>query len=271
MSLNLLRKCKTLSAYAYTGLQLGADLRSKWLLASMLVRLKWQQAQRDAGAGVYRVRIQRGSLRHILHLRSADIFLIYEVLGQSLYIHPEMAKQPPRCIVDLGAHIGLATLRFKAEFPDAEIHCYEPDPDNFALLRANMAGLPKVVLHQEAVGVQRTEALLYIPNARHSASSLRRPSRAEHVREVVCQVKPLDEILAEVGQLVDLVKFDIEGVEYEVFAASRLVHQIRWIVGELKADPIEIWRFLAVFPHHDAQVHWQTPKMAYVYLKRKEQ
>lgn len=268
MTVSFLRKCETVCDYAHTGIRFGADLRSKWLLASMLVRLKWRGAESGAQT-LYQMQVQIGPLRRALSIRASDIFLVHEVLSQSIYTHPEMAQEPPRCIVDLGAHIGLATLRFKASFPDAEVHCYEPDPENFALLRSNTAGLPKVVLHQEAVGVQRTEALLYIPNGRHSASSLRRLPGAEHVREVVCQVKPLDEILAEVGRPVDLVKFDIEGVEYEVFAASRLVHQVRWIVGELKARPPEVERFLTLFPSHNARLHWQTPKMAYIYLKRK--
>lgn len=42
-----------------------------------------------------------------------------------------MTDEPPRCIIDLGAHIGFATLCFKAQFPDTEVHCYEPDPENF--------------------------------------------------------------------------------------------------------------------------------------------
>jgi hypothetical protein len=140
VTVNLLRKCKTLCDYARTGIQLGADLRSKCLLASMLVRLKWLQAK-SGDRTVYQVAVQIGSLRRTLRMRASDIFLVHEVLSQSPYIHPEMAQEPPRCIVDLGAHIGLATLGFKARFPEANVHCYEPDPDNFALLRTNTAGL----------------------------------------------------------------------------------------------------------------------------------
>jgi len=70
---------------------------------------------------------------------------------------------------------------------------------------------------------------------------------------------------------VDLVKFDIEGVEYEVFAASRLVHQVEWIVGELKGSPPEVERLIALFPNHNKKVLWHTPKMAFIYLRSKEE
>jgi len=162
VTVDLLRKCKTLCDYARTGIQLGADLRSKCLLASMLVRLKWLQAK-SGDRTVYQAAVNIGSLRRTLSMRAGDIFLVHEVLSESPYIRPEMAQEPPRCIVDLGAHIGLATLGFKARFPEAKVHCYEPDPDNFALLKTNVAGLSGVSLHPEAVGTQRAEGVLYIP------------------------------------------------------------------------------------------------------------
>jgi len=125
VTVRLLRKWKILWAYARTGIQLGTDLPSKWLLASLLLRYKWRLTRKEK---IYRARIQIGLLRCVLHLRAADIFLVHEVLGQSPYIHPGMLGKLPRCIIDLGAHIDLATLRFKAAFPEVEIHCYEPDP-----------------------------------------------------------------------------------------------------------------------------------------------
>jgi hypothetical protein len=37
-------------------------------------------------------------------------------------------------------------------------------------------------------------------------------------------LKPLDAIIREAGETVDLIKFDIEGVEDQVFSRSSLVH-----------------------------------------------
>jgi len=267
--MNLISKAKTLWRYTHAAWALGDDLRSRLVLATLLPRLKFPVIRVDSER-VHKVQIRVASLRRVLYLRTQDIFLVYEVLWGNPYVHPEMLQNPPHCILDLGAHIGLATLRFKASFPQAIIHCYEPDPENFKLLEKNTIGLPGVVLHQEAVGNRRTEAVLYIPNNRHSASSLRRPSDDGLVRELVCQVKPLDDILNEIRQPVDLVKFDIEGMEYEVFSASALVHQVRWIVGEMKAGPSEIEQFITLFPHYESQIHWQAPKIAYVYLKQRQ-
>lgn len=266
-SVGLLRKAKTLSDYACTGMGLGADLRSKWILASMLPGLKLGLV-RILPQKRYKVAVRIGPLRQHLFIRPPDIFIVREVLAERPYIHPSMKDNPPRVILDLGAHIGLATLCFKAEFPDAEIHCYEPDPENFELLHLNTEGLHQVFLHQEAVGSERGEAVLYIPAGRHSASSLRRPLVVTHVHEVICKVKLLDDVLTEIGRPVDLIKFDIEGVEHDVFRASRLIHRVSWIVGEIKGNETYVQSFVSLFPRHYAEVRWRTPKMALVYLRR---
>ena len=263
-----LGKLRTFLDYTVRSLELGVDIKSKMLLTFMLPLVKFGLGK-FTPRQIYNVQVKIGPLKQRLCIRPIDIFIIREVLVASPYVHPSMKKSPPRCIVDLGAHIGLASLSFKAVFPDAEIHCYEPDPENFKLLQRNMMSLPGVVLHQEAVGLRRTKSILYIPDNRHSASSLLRPLSAKQIHEVVCQVKPLDDILSEVGRQVDLIKFDIEGIEYEVFASSRLVHAVKWIVGELKGDQSEVERFVTLFPHHEAYVCIKVPKMAYVYLKHK--
>ncbi len=82
-------------------------------------------------------------------------------------------------------------------------------------------------------------------------------------------MKSLDRILADIGSPVDLVKFDIEGIEHKVFSVSALVNQVDWIVGEMKARLPEIIQFTTLLPYHEAQVHQQTPKVVYIFLKRR--
>jgi FkbM family methyltransferase len=45
-------------------------------------------------------------------------------------------------IIDGGAHIGLASVWFALEFPLAEVVAIEPHGENFAMLAANVRGLP---------------------------------------------------------------------------------------------------------------------------------
>jgi FkbM family methyltransferase len=59
-------------------------------------------------------------------------------------------------IIDCGANIGLATLYFKMNFPNAIVTAFEPDPNIFALMKENIEtfGFNDVIFKNEALSVQ---------------------------------------------------------------------------------------------------------------------
>lgn len=67
----------------------------------------------------------------------SDNFIHSEVFEHLNYRLPLL--DPPRTVLDLGANIGLATIYFARMYPDAEIACVEPMPENLRLLRKNFA------------------------------------------------------------------------------------------------------------------------------------
>jgi FkbM family methyltransferase len=265
----ILTKWRTLLDYGALGWKLGYDGHSKWLLITLLIRLKGKRLLRLYDSVLYTANIQVGKLKTRLHLRAEDILIVHELLRDNEYILPEMLEDPPACIVDLGAHIGLATLLFKAYFPNARIHCYEPDPDNYHILALNTTRLRGVTLHKEAVGVRTGTEMFFVRPYRHTASSLKPATGNELVVPMACTVRSLDDILTEIGD-VDLIKFDIEGMEQEVFAASRRVHRVPHIVGEMKGSEDDLHRFLELFPHHQSRCRSLTTKIHLVYLHRKD-
>jgi FkbM family methyltransferase len=262
-------KFLTALKYACLGLDLGVDIRSKWLLASMLPRLKLHDALHVTNRNIYKATVQVDGLKQTVHFREQDIFIFCEVLAGNAYVDGDLYARPPACIVDLGAHIGLATLRFAAAFPKATIHCYEPDPQNFSLLRLCTRGLSNVVLHRDAVGTTNGRAEFYVNRDRHSASSLK-TSKGPEYQKIECRVKPLDSILEDVGMQVDLIKFDIEGAEDEVFSHSRRVHEVKHIVGEMKAALPEVEKLRSRFPGHDAKIRQAAKHMYMIDLHHKD-
>ena len=58
-------------------------------------------------------------------------------------------KQQP-IIVEIGAHFGEDTLRFKHIFPDSTLHCFEPDPRNISIFKKHVQ-LNKVFLYELAL------------------------------------------------------------------------------------------------------------------------
>jgi hypothetical protein len=80
----------------------------------------------------------------------------------------------------------------------------------------------------------------------------------------------LDDILSR--QPTDLVKFDIEGIEYELFASSKLAVAIPFYVGEMHYDLIghTSAEFLSFFPGYTAQERRIAPQRTILTLVRRD-
>ncbi len=125
-------------------------------------------------------------------------------------------------ILDVGAHIGVFTLYARALCPLARIHALEPEEDNFALLRRNVAAnrLENVKLHQVALAgtTGRGRLLLEADSINHRLARGADETGAAGERSVA--VSRLGDFLdnsriPEVG----LLKMDIEGGEYDVLGS----------------------------------------------------
>jgi FkbM family methyltransferase len=68
--------------------------------------------------------------------KGADAFVHSEIFEHECYRLP--LPIAPKTILDLGANIGLSAIYFARLFPDAELACVEPAPDNFRLLNQNL-------------------------------------------------------------------------------------------------------------------------------------
>jgi FkbM family methyltransferase len=68
------------------------------------------------------------------------------------YDLPYQATRP--VILDIGANIGSFAIWALGRWPGCHVHCYEPLPDNFALLKSNLGHLDgtSVTLHNFAIG-----------------------------------------------------------------------------------------------------------------------
>lgn len=121
---------------------------------------------------------------------------------------------------------------------------YEPDPDNFELLVKNLHHFPNVSCVHAAVSGASGEVPFFKSPSSISSSLLEREGVQE---EISVPSVSLDAILA--GDA-DLIKFDIEGAEYALFAASTGVERCKALVGEVHYDLIKKTNeeFLSLFP-----------------------
>lgn len=122
-------------------------------------------------------------------------------------------------IIDCGANIGLASVWFANQFPQARIVAVEPDSDNFELLSKNIApyGARMQALRG---GIWHTEGNLRIENPTAGSAAFRVvPCSATHPEAV--RTFTIPSICAQVGaQRPFIVKVDIEGAQGPLFSTN---------------------------------------------------
>lgn len=132
----------------------------------------------------------------------------------------------PKNIVDIGAHIGLTTLYFAQIYSEARIVAYEPDENNFKILEKNIIqnSLQNIEINNLAVGVSSGDLKLQLPiypdEWRSGVGIMEGGWRGVlHTKPKIVSAISIREILRE---KIDLLKIDIEGMEYEVLEAADL-------------------------------------------------
>jgi len=142
-------------------------------------------------------------------------------------------RQAPRVILDAGANVGLASLWFVREFPEARILAVEPEAENFRLLEKNTAPYPNITPVRAALwqenGTMQLDASLESWCCRLAEDGAT-PEKVQDVRTVTVAT-----LMEEHGlDAIDLLKVDIEGAEKEVFTdPSAWLGKVSAVIVEL--------------------------------------
>ena len=122
----------------------------------------------------------------------------------------ESLPQPPKAIVDIGAHAGLFSLAARLYFPGAIIHAYEPNPALWCNLD-RQSEIGRFTVFHEAVGLDQGKAILEF--GADTVFTRCVPSLSGEIR-----VTAISEVVRRIANsgIVDLLKLDCEGAEWEI-------------------------------------------------------
>ena len=165
--------------------------------------------------------------------------------------HELLKAAPVEIIADVGANVGDSVDRYRALFPEATIHAFEPFPEVYRTLSERFAGDPRIRPHQRAVTDVPGTRRLYV-NDVHVTNSLLPlvPSSAEWARAsgrdldktVDVPATTLDEFCAAEGVArIDLLKMDVQGGEgLALRGAAGLLsrHAVRLVYVEVLFAPL---------------------------------
>ncbi len=113
-------------------------------------------------------------------------------------------------VLDCGGHIGLSVIYIKSICPSAQITVFEPDSQNFFLLKKNILShhLYGIDARQEAVWIENTK-LNFIQEG-NMGSKIGSDSTNNTTTVAAVRLKDF------INRKVDFLKLDIEGAEYKV-------------------------------------------------------
>jgi len=240
-----------------TGLtKLGSSWRDKLSLAIYYI---WFTVKKTLGLKTVFKRSQ--AVRISAFGRSAKILISGQLdfdVYQDTFLSQEYAlvlPEDPSVIVDLGSNIGATVIYFALRYPSAKIYAFEPDPDNLKILRANVSAFGnRVTVIDRAIWSQADQVLKFHQvKGSHWSSSLYARSGETQTTEVMTET--LDRFMERHGlNRIDLLKFDIEGAEYEVFESFKRLNDVSVAIGELHPRLMSktVQEFISLFTDHSS-------------------
>ena len=128
-------------------------------------------------------------------------------------------------IIDGGANIGLATLFFKAQYPNARVAAFEPNPQTFTYLKKNIEAneLADVEIHNAALAEQDGATTLYCSGDMVAGdigvSTIKQHVEYFHGGQSMSSITvPCERLSKYITSDIDMLKLDVEGSEAKVVA-----------------------------------------------------
>lgn len=146
--------------------------------------------------------------KHKISMRTfaGDIGIFYEIFWNKSYSIPTHLGNNYKTIVDLGSHIGLSSIYFSTQYPNARIVCVEASDKNFQLLSNNVRQFQNInPIHAAAYP---SDGTVVFENSNLSYNS--------KLSDIGTEIRALSmPTLMEEHNItkIDLMKIDIEGAE----------------------------------------------------------
>ena len=189
-----------------------------------------------------------------LHHRLKDLVLlqIAEVLAGRCYRRC-MDEPHSGTVVDIGANIGVVALDWAMRLRGVYVHAYEPHPDTYAVLAANVEKnwlSRRITAYCEAVGRYNGTTVLRNSTVSVNNTAYGAGWAGDAHDEFTVPTISFDEVVSRCDAPVELVKIDADGAEADILESASAATLAR------------VRRF--VFEYHDAFVSGSLARCARV-------
>ena len=174
-------------------------------------------------------------LRPRKNLAVSDADVLEELVIEDQYNLHTFVRPTDTTIVDIGGHIGIFSVLAATFAPLAQIHSFEPHPDNYAQFNKNVRlnNLERrISVYNLGVSDREETAELYVSAENVGAHST---FHDERKKSLPIKLTTLAGIFRDAQlQHIDLLKLDCEGEEYTILLTTppELMHKIDRIILE---------------------------------------
>lgn len=172
-----------------------------------------------------------------INLGNAPVF-IYDETDRGTFLEIFLSEEyripnlnyPIKRILDLGANCGYASIYFANLFDKAQIIAVEPDPKNIEKIKSNILNFgDRIIIEPSAVSPSSGFVDFYLNfKTGISGSILSRDPIAE---KITVPSLTLSDLEKKYGSF-DIIKFDIEGGEWDAIFPDRLIRKPKLWIGE---------------------------------------
>ncbi len=140
----------------------------------------------------------------------------------------------PSVILDVGSNVGLSAIYFSLKYPEAKIYAFEPNKKTFLKMKKNVCSFNNIEVFNWAVA-DHDGQVEFFENEISISSSIIKRSEGQEADLVDCY--KLDSVLEKLNiDKVDLLKFDVEGSEYNIFNNFTKWNKVDYFIGEVHLD-----------------------------------
>lgn len=180
------------------------------------------------------ITVQPAGIRNPVHLRvrTTDVSVYSEMLVRKEYAFDLPVR--PNVIVDAGANIGLASIFFAHQYPNAKIVALEAEASNFEILSRNVKPYPNILPVHGALW--NRDGVIRVTEPDPSSRAFGKWGVVTHEGQEGVQIKAMTmRTLMKHANLdsIDLLKVDIEGAEKEVFEDCDWINNVGCMLIEL--------------------------------------
>ncbi len=165
-----------------------------------------------------KVSIPGGQSDHPVLIPVNELFRIDAIFKAHEYgIAERFLPSGPLTVVDVGANVGLFALYWKIAKSTAIVHCFEPAPHTFKLLRENTLHLSGIHLHPFGLADQDQTARLALHPFNTGENTIKTECSANTAHCVDVKIVEAGRALNDIGLgYIDILKIDTEGCEVEI-------------------------------------------------------